>query len=67
MQADGVDSLSIITGASYGSSFVGMVHILKSDSMQTDDYEKLKTGFDEKLKLGGWLTPLAVLESTRTP
>jgi hypothetical protein len=49
------ESLSIITGASYGSSFVGMVHILKADSKQMGEFEKLKTEFENKLRIGGWL------------
>lgn len=49
------DSLSVITGATYGSSFVGMVHILKSDKIQMTDYEKIKGRINQKLKFGGWL------------
>ncbi|MDR1671863.1 MAG: hypothetical protein LBS09_00115 [Bacteroidales bacterium] len=51
----GDDSISVITGASYGSSFVGMVHILKADSKQTGEFEKLKAGFENNLRIGGWL------------
>lgn len=49
------DSLSVITGATYGSSFVGMVHILKSDKTQMADYEKIKNRINQKLTFGGWL------------
>jgi hypothetical protein len=48
-------TISIISGASYGSSFVGMVHILNSDSKKSGDFEQLKQGFEEKLRIGGWL------------
>jgi hypothetical protein len=49
------DSLSIITGATYGSSFVGMVHILREDSKKMGEFEKLKSDFEDKLRIGGWL------------
>lgn len=49
------DSLSVITGATYGSSFVGMVHILKSEKTQMGDYGKMKGKINQKLKFGGWL------------
>lgn len=49
------EMLSIVSGASYGSSFVGMVHILNSDSNSQGDLDKLKGKLDEKLKIGGWL------------
>jgi hypothetical protein len=52
---DGNNSFSVITGASYGSSFVGMVHILKEDSKRMGEFEKLKADFENKLRIGGWL------------
>jgi hypothetical protein len=52
---DKTTSLSLITGASYGSSFIGMVHILKSDSNQSDDFENIKKNIEKKMKIGGWL------------
>jgi hypothetical protein len=53
---DASEAISVISGASYGSSFVGMVHILNSDTKKTGDFEKLKSGFEEKLRIGGWLS-----------
>jgi hypothetical protein len=32
-----------------------MVHILKSESSQTGEFEKLKADFEDKLRIGGWL------------
>ncbi|MCE3227017.1 MAG: hypothetical protein K0S32_1568 [Bacteroidetes bacterium] len=49
------NTVSLITGASYGSSFVGMVHILNSASNSKGNPDKLKSQLDEKLKIGGWL------------
>ncbi|MEG0517763.1 MAG: hypothetical protein RR555_02690 [Bacteroidales bacterium] len=48
-------ALHIITGAVYGSSFVGMVHILKSDISETGDFDSLKEQLEQKLRIGGWL------------
>lgn len=48
-------SVSLISGASYGSSFIGMVHILNSDTTAKGDMDKLKRSLDEKLRIGGWL------------
>jgi hypothetical protein len=53
---DGNNSFSVITGASYGSSFVGMVHILQEDSKKMGEFEKLKADFESKLRIGGWLS-----------
>lgn len=49
------DDLSLLTGAGYGSSFIGMVHILNSDSSSIGPSDKMKGAMDEKLKIGGWL------------
>jgi hypothetical protein len=54
-RAEQTASLSIITGASYGSSFVGMVHILKSDANRSDDFENIKENIEKKMQIGGWL------------
>ena len=48
--------LSIISGAAYGSSFVGMVHILNTDSDGPADGKI--ASLQEKLQLGGWLENL---------
>ncbi|MGX5817984.1 hypothetical protein ACWKWU_07300 [Chitinophaga lutea] len=46
--------MSILSGATCGSSFVGMVHVLRQDatgpSMTT-----LATNLQERMKIGGWL------------
>lgn len=49
--------LSIISGAAYGSSFVGMVHILNTDS--DGPAEEKIASLQEKLQLGGWLENLS--------
>lgn len=49
------DMLYILSGATYGSSFVGMVHILKSDAMNTvQNMEALAGTLQSQFKLGGW-------------
>ena len=54
--ADGAPaSLPLIVGASYGSSFVGMVHVLRSEGARTGDLEALKAQLEERLRVGGWL------------
>lgn len=48
-------SFSILSGATYGSSFVGMVHVLNSsrtDSSQTMD--TIATSLQDQFKIGGW-------------
>jgi hypothetical protein len=49
------NSLPIITGACYGASFVGMVHLLKSETSNSSDLDSIKQDMDQKLKIGGWL------------
>lgn len=49
------NDLSLLAGAGYGSSFIGMVHILNSDSSSLGPIDKMKGLMDEKLKIGGWL------------
>jgi hypothetical protein len=54
--ADGAPaSLPLIVGASYGSSFVGMVHVLRSESARTGDIDAWKTRLESRLRVGGWL------------
>lgn len=51
-------SYSILSGVSYGSSFVGMVHILKQDLNKIDNMPSLTTLADslqERLTIGNWL------------
>lgn len=49
------ESIPLITGAAYGSSFIGMVHILQSQESGTGNLDELKAALDQKLKTGGWL------------
>lgn len=49
------DELALLVGAGYGSSFIGMVHLLQSSQsslVPTDEIQKL---IGDKLKWGGWL------------
>ena len=57
--ADTAAALSLITGASYGSSFIGMVHILNTGKNETRDYDKLKPELDEKVEMANWLSDAA--------
>lgn len=47
--------LSLLTGAGYGSSFIGMVHLLNSDANSIAPLSKIQGLLNEKLKIGGWL------------
>lgn len=48
-------SMTAISGVSYGSSFVGMVHMLKTDFTGTALNDEVYTQIQEKMKMGGWL------------
>lgn len=47
--------INLLTGAAYGSSFVGMVHIL--DSLESNDNvsDEMMIKLNNKMRLGGWL------------
>jgi hypothetical protein len=49
------ESISLVTGVTYGSSFVGMVHFLKTSGVRTGVDEKTAQQLRERLKIGGWL------------
>src|SRR5262249_31893020 len=49
------DSISFISGVTYGSSFVGMVHFLKTSGVRTGVDEKMAGQIRERLQVGGWL------------
>lgn len=52
--------LSLISGATYGSSFVGMVHILNKSATSTDqDMESLTTSLQGQFELGNWFANLS--------
>lgn len=53
---DPEDGLTLITGAAYASSFVGMMHVLQAETEQTDNFDKLKEQLEQKLRRGGWLS-----------
>ena len=52
---DSNTDISILAGAGYGSSFIGMVHILNSNSSTLAPDSEIKQTMDEKLRVGGWL------------
>jgi hypothetical protein len=52
---DSANALTMITGATYGSSFVGMIHIVNSDQKSSGDLSSMVDQMDEKMKVGGWL------------
>jgi hypothetical protein len=54
-QAEDKNSISLITGAGYGSSFIGMVHLLQSEQSSLTPSDELQKQLNEKLRLGGWL------------
>lgn len=47
--------LTVISGATYGSSFVGMVHILKSNNTSLGLTDKEIANLQNSLSIGGWL------------
>jgi len=48
-------SFSVLSGATYGSSFVGMVHILNTtDSSSNQAMESVATSMQETFDIGGW-------------
>ncbi len=58
-KSSGDEQVYILSGATYGSSFVGMVHVLKSDSMNTvQNMEGVAQKLQTQFKLGGWFADL---------
>jgi hypothetical protein len=48
-------SFQVLSGASYGSSFVGMVHVLNtSTTASSQSMESIATSLQEKLEIGAW-------------
>jgi hypothetical protein len=51
-------ALTVLSGAAYGSSFVGMVHFLKTDTAQSNVDDATMQKLKDKLRVGGWLENL---------
>ncbi len=49
------EALTLLTGAVYGSSFVGMVHLMQEEGTPVKDFESNRARLEEKLRIGGWL------------
>lgn len=48
-------TFSILSGATYGSSFVGMVHVLNtSETSSSQDMESIADSMQEQFEVGGW-------------
>jgi len=47
--------LTVVSGITYGSSFVGMVHILKKEQNDSESSSPVDGGIQEQLKIGRWL------------
>ena len=49
-------SINILSGAAYGSCFIGMVHMLKNDATGNDGdaLTTLASGLQERFKIGNW-------------
>ena len=48
-------SLEIISGANYGSSFIGMIHLLDTTSTVTgENMDKVAASLQERLNIGSW-------------
>jgi hypothetical protein len=48
-------AITVITGATYGSSFVGMVHFLNNSQYATQLSPAQAANLEEQLRLGAWL------------
>lgn len=48
-------SLTLLTGANYGSSFIGMVHMVNNETTGTGLGAEQEASVQEQLRLGGWL------------
>lgn len=53
--ASASEALHLVSGACYGSSFIGMIHLLKNDTSQSSDMNKIKDQLEGKLRASGWL------------
>jgi hypothetical protein len=51
----GGNAMSLVSGVTYGSSFIGMVHFLKNDAVQAGADEDVTRRLKERLQIGGWL------------
>lgn len=48
-------TLTLLTGANYGSSFIGMVHMVNSEATGTGLGEEQEEALQEQMRLGGWM------------
>jgi len=48
-------TLTVLSGVTYGSSFVGMVHILNKEQNDSEAGSPVDDGMKEQLKIGRWL------------
>ncbi len=48
-------NISLLSGVTYGSGFVGMVHIINTDTSSIGPSQVVIDRLQEKLRLGGWL------------
>lgn len=56
---DNGKGFTIVSGANYGSSFVGMVHILKEEAASATSMIDLADSLQERLTVGNWLEDAA--------
>ncbi len=49
------EGITIISGAAYGSSFVGMVHIVKNEKIAANPSDEELKRLQERIKLSGWV------------
>lgn len=48
-------NLTLLTGANYGSSFIGMVHMVNNEVTATGLAAEQEKALQEQLRLGGWM------------
>ncbi len=53
--SDHDEGITIISGAAYGSSFVGMVHMVKNEKIAANPSNEELKRLQERIKLSGWV------------
>lgn len=51
----GANSLTLLTGANYGSSFIGMVHMVNNETTGAGLAVAQEEAMQEQMRLGGWM------------
>lgn len=52
---EGANNLTLLTGANYGSSFIGMVHMVNTETTDTGLAAEDEEAVQKQMRLGGWV------------